>query len=136
MKTKKARENDDAPVTMGVFKMTVGTLNTRIDTLDQNVAILKDDVCVLRNDVHELKDDVRDLKKDMSELKGDVADFKDSFPRHVGALKEANQHMIEQLIESFNMKREAFERYMDGNEEDKEKSNRRLDRLESKVLLA
>lgn len=58
------------------------------------------------------------------------------FQRYIGALMEDNQHKHEQLIESFRMQYELFARYTDGNEVDKEKINSRLDRLESKVLLA
>lgn len=56
--------------------------------------------------------------------------------RYIGALMEDNQHRHEQLIESFKMQYEIFQRYTEGNEEDKEKINSRLSRLESKVLLA
>lgn len=56
--------------------------------------------------------------------------------RYMGALMEDNQHRHEQLIESFKMQYEMFARYIDGNEQDKVKINSRLNRLESKVLLA
>lgn len=71
-----------------------------------------------------------------SHLVGFREEINNDFQRYIGALMEDNQHKFDQLIESFNMRTEAFERYIDGNEEDKTKINSRLDRLESKVLLA
>ncbi len=58
------------------------------------------------------------------------------FQKYIDVVLEDNQHKHEQLIESFKMQYEMFARYTDGNEEDKQKINSRLDRLESKVLLA
>lgn len=63
-------------------------------------------------------------------------DWDEGIRRYMGVLMEDNQHKFEQLIESFNMRTEAFERHMEGDEEDKQKINSRLNRLESKVLLA
>ncbi len=58
------------------------------------------------------------------------------FQKYIDVVMEDNQHKHEQLIESFRMQYEMFARYTDGNEDDKRKINSRLDRLESKVLLA
>ncbi len=58
------------------------------------------------------------------------------FQKYIDVVMEDNQHKHEQLIESFKMQYEMFARYTDGNEEDKQKINSRLNRLESKVLLA
>jgi predicted RecB family endonuclease len=72
-----------------------------------------------------------------SEFKNELkTELNSDFQRHVGALIEDNQHKHEQLIESFKMQYEMFARYTDGNEEDRRKIHKRLDRLESKVLLA
>lgn len=65
-----------------------------------------------------------------------INELNSDFQRYIGAIMEDNQHKHDQLIESFKMQYEMFARYTDGNEEDKQKINSRLDRLESKVLLA
>lgn len=63
-------------------------------------------------------------------------EWDESIRRYMGALMEDNQHKIEQLIESFAIKTERYDLYMEGDEEDKQKINSRLNKLESKVLLA
>lgn len=62
--------------------------------------------------------------------------FNEESHRHIMMIMEDNQHKHDQLIESFKIQYEMFARYTDGNEEDKEKIHSRLNRLESKVLLA
>ena len=77
------------------------------------------------------------LKVQLVEFKKDFREeINNDFERYIGAIMEDNQHKHDQLIESFNMQYELFARYTDGNEIDKTKINSRLDRLESKVLLA
>jgi hypothetical protein len=63
-------------------------------------------------------------------------DFNEEIHRKIGALIEDGDHKFKQLIEAFKMQYEMFERYTEGNEADKEKISHRLNRLESKVLLA
>jgi hypothetical protein len=58
------------------------------------------------------------------------------FHHYIGVVMENNRHDILLIIEHSNMRFETIDRYMKGNEEDKEKINYRLNRLESKVLLA
>ncbi len=84
-----------------------------------------------------------DLRSDMSDLKSELRD-------EFSELREGMNQKFDQYIQSINaqteelrtqnaelrMKTEAFERYLIGDEEDKQKINSRLNKLESKVLLA
>lgn len=77
------------------------------------------------------------LRSYMAEFKvGFRNEINVDFQRYIDVVLEDNQHRHEQLIESFKIQYEMFARYTDGNEEDKQKINSRLNRLESKVLLA
>lgn len=58
------------------------------------------------------------------------------FQHYIGVIMEDNRRNTLLIIEHINMRFEAIDRYMKGNEEDKEKINYRVSRLESKVLLA
>lgn len=71
-----------------------------------------------------------------AKLKGQAEASDQRLERYIGALMEDNRRQFQQVIEGFDMKFESFLRYMDGNEQDKEKIHSRLDKLESKVLLA
>lgn len=105
-------------------KKKLKTKNIDMPNSDESELVTKG---FLRSYMDEFRSEFKDELK--TELNSD-------FQRYIGALMEDNQHKHEQLIESFKMQYEMFARYTDGNEEDKQKINSRLNRLESKVLLA
>jgi predicted nucleic acid-binding Zn-ribbon protein len=57
------------------------------------------------------------------------------FDQHIQSINAQTEEIRRQNAE-LRMKTETFERYMFGDEEDKQKINSRLNKLESKVLLA
>ncbi len=77
----------------------------------------------------------RELEKRIVRLEDMFSKFtyelREEYPRYVGALVEDNFNKTLALFEGFNFKRESFERYMDGNELDKENINNRISRLEA-----
>lgn len=62
--------------------------------------------------------------------------LEDKFHHYIGVIMEDNRKNTLLIIENMNMRFEAIERYIKGNEEDKVEINHRLNRLESKVLIA
>ena len=89
-----------------------------------------------RMDAMDMRFDSIDKKFDGIENKIDslTHELRVEYPRYIGALLEDNFHRLVAHFEGYDFKSESFERYMDGNEKDREMSNRRISRLEAEVF--
>ncbi len=131
--------HDDSgdPVTKGYFR---GYMEAFSISTNEKIEKLKTD---LRGDMSDLKSelrvDMKVLRDEFSELKGEMRSFREDtnqkFDQFIQSINAQTQELRNQNAE-LRMKTDAFERYLIGDEEDKQKINSRLNRLESKVLLA
>lgn len=117
-------------VTKGYFR---GYMEAFGISTNEKIEKLKTD---LRGDMSDLKSelrvDMKVLRDEFSELREDMNQKFDQFIQSINAQTQELRNQNAEL----RMKTEAFERYLIGDEEDKQKINSRLNKLESKLLLA
>lgn len=132
-----SRDDSGDSVTKGYFR---GYMEAFSISTNEKIEKLKTD---LRGDMSDLKSelrvDMKVLRDEFSELKGEMRSFREDtnqkFDQFIQSINAQTQELRNQNAE-LRMKTDAFETYLIGDEEDKQKINSRLNRLESKVLLA
>lgn len=132
-----SRDDSDDSVTKGYFRgyMEAFGINTN-DKIEKIKTDLRGDMSDLKS---ELRVDMKMLRDEFGEFKSEMCSFREEinskFDQHIQSINAQTEELRNQNAE-LRMKTEAFERYLIGDEEDKQKINSRLNKLESKVLLA
>ena len=128
-----SRDDGDDSVTKGYFRGYMEAFGISTNEKIQDLkSELKVDIKMFRDEFNEFKNEISSFKNEMYSFREEI---NSKFDKLIHSINAQTQELRNQNAE-LRMKTDAFETYLIGDEEDKQKINSRLNRLESKVLLA
>lgn len=105
----------------------------------------KSEMQEFKSEMYDFRDEMREFKNEMLEIKDEMFEFKNAtseqyenqnieHQRQVGAIREDHEHWAKFIVESLRTDIERLERKFGPNDEEHKKFDKRIIRLEAKLI--